>query len=117
MIIIKMVLKLIKQKVVTVYRPLKVVAFNANGIWRRSYELSRQLQDLHYMWLFSQRRISNPMRGSSFKMITYIGLAAFREEKAFPTRMKSYAMRYAYLTKPKSIHCRQIYPLVRENYS
>jgi exonuclease III len=30
-----------------VHRLLKVIAFNANGIWRRSYELSKQLQDLH----------------------------------------------------------------------
>jgi hypothetical protein len=30
-----------------VHRPLKVVAFNANGTWRRRYELSKQLQDLH----------------------------------------------------------------------
>jgi hypothetical protein len=31
----------------SVHRPLKVIAFNANGIWRRRYELSKQLQDLH----------------------------------------------------------------------
>jgi hypothetical protein len=30
-----------------VNRPLKIIAFNANGIWRRYYELSEQLQDLH----------------------------------------------------------------------
>jgi hypothetical protein len=28
-----------------VHRPLKVVAFNANGIVRQRYELSKQLQD------------------------------------------------------------------------
>jgi hypothetical protein len=27
--------------------PLKVIAFNANSIWRWRYELSKQLQDLH----------------------------------------------------------------------
>jgi hypothetical protein len=27
--------------------PLKVIAFNANDIWRQRYELSKQLQDLH----------------------------------------------------------------------
>jgi hypothetical protein len=32
---------------VRVRRPLKVVAFNANYILRRRYELSKQLQDLH----------------------------------------------------------------------
>jgi hypothetical protein len=30
-----------------VHRPLKVTAFNANGFWRRRYELSKQLQDLY----------------------------------------------------------------------
>jgi hypothetical protein len=29
-----------------VYRPLIVIAFNANGILRQRYELSKQLQDL-----------------------------------------------------------------------
>jgi hypothetical protein len=30
-----------------VHRSLKVIAFNANDIWRQYYELSKQLQDLH----------------------------------------------------------------------
>jgi hypothetical protein len=29
------------------HRPLKVIAFNAIGIMRQGYELSKQLQDLH----------------------------------------------------------------------
>jgi hypothetical protein len=29
------------------HRPLKVIAFNANSIWRQRYELINQLQDLH----------------------------------------------------------------------
>jgi hypothetical protein len=33
------------------------------------------------------RHISNPMRGSSFKIITFIGLTSSREEKAFPITM------------------------------
>jgi hypothetical protein len=32
---------------VRVHGPLKIIAFNAIGIWRQSYELSKQLQDLH----------------------------------------------------------------------
>jgi hypothetical protein len=32
---------------VRVYRLLKVIAFDANGIWSQRYELSKQLQDLH----------------------------------------------------------------------
>jgi hypothetical protein len=30
-----------------VHRPLEVITFNANGIWRQRYKLSIQLQDLH----------------------------------------------------------------------
>jgi hypothetical protein len=30
-----------------IHRPPKVIAFNANGFWRRRYELSKQLQDLY----------------------------------------------------------------------
>jgi hypothetical protein len=30
-----------------VHRPLKVIAFNANGILRQRYKLSKQLQELH----------------------------------------------------------------------
>jgi hypothetical protein len=30
-----------------VHRPLKVIAFNANGTGRQSHEVSKQLQDLH----------------------------------------------------------------------
>jgi hypothetical protein len=30
-----------------VHRPLKVIAFNANGIGRQRHMLSKQLQDLH----------------------------------------------------------------------
>jgi hypothetical protein len=36
-----------KQLAARVHRPLRVLAFNANGIWRQHYELSKQLQDLH----------------------------------------------------------------------
>jgi hypothetical protein len=39
------------------------------------------------MWLCSQRHISNPMRGVSYKIITYIGLTASLEEKTFPIPM------------------------------
>jgi hypothetical protein len=41
---------------------LKVIAFNANDIWRQSYELSKQLQRLHIgVDLFTET--SSPMRG------------------------------------------------------
>jgi exonuclease III len=40
---------------VRIHRPLKVTAFNVNGITRQCYELSKQLQDLHVdVALFSE---------------------------------------------------------------
>jgi hypothetical protein len=41
-----------------VHRPLKVIAFNGNGILRQRYELSKQLQDLHIdVALFSETHL------------------------------------------------------------
>jgi hypothetical protein len=41
-----------------VHRPLKGIAFNANGIGRPRYELSKQLEDIHiYMALFSETHL------------------------------------------------------------
>jgi hypothetical protein len=41
-----------------VQRPLKIIAFNANGIGRQRYELSKQLQDLHaHSALFSETHL------------------------------------------------------------
>jgi hypothetical protein len=41
-----------------VHRPLKVIAFNANGIWRQRYGLSKQLQGLHTdVALFSETHL------------------------------------------------------------
>jgi hypothetical protein len=44
MVITKMVLEKMAARV---QRPLKVIAFNANDIWRWRYELSKQQQGLH----------------------------------------------------------------------
>jgi exonuclease III len=42
----------------TVHRPLKVTAFNANGIARQRHELSKKLQDLHIdVSLFSETQL------------------------------------------------------------
>jgi hypothetical protein len=46
-----------------VHRPLKVIAFNANGIWRQLYELSKQRQDLHIdVALFSEKHLKRHER-------------------------------------------------------
>jgi hypothetical protein len=47
MVITKLVLNLTKQKSARVHRPIKIIEFNGNGIWRRRYELSKQLHDLN----------------------------------------------------------------------
>jgi hypothetical protein len=41
-----------------IHRPLRVIAFKANGISKQRYELSKQLQDLHTdVVLFSEKRL------------------------------------------------------------
>jgi hypothetical protein len=41
-----------------IHRPVKVIAFNENGIMRQRYELSKQLQDLHvHVALFSETHL------------------------------------------------------------
>jgi exonuclease III len=41
-----------------VHRPLKIIAFNANGIARQPYDLSKELQDLHVdVALFSETHL------------------------------------------------------------
>jgi hypothetical protein len=57
------------------------MVFNANGNWSRRYELSKQLQDIDVALLSSD---TNSMRGSSFQIMTFIGLTSSWEEKAFP---------------------------------
>jgi hypothetical protein len=47
----------------SVHRPLKVLAFNANGIGRQRYELIKQLQDLHVdLALFSEAHLKHHER-------------------------------------------------------
>jgi hypothetical protein len=51
MAITKIVLNLMQQNSHIIHRPLKFIAFNANGIWRQRYKL----QDLHVdVTLFSE---------------------------------------------------------------
>jgi hypothetical protein len=65
--------------------PLKVIAFNANDIWRRWYELGKQLQDLYIeVAVLSETHLK--------LHIPSIGLTASREEKAFPIIMYTYAI-------------------------
>jgi hypothetical protein len=46
-----------------IHRPLQVIAFNANGISKQRYELSKQLQDLHIdVPLFSETHLKSHER-------------------------------------------------------
>jgi hypothetical protein len=65
------------------------------------------------MWLYSQRHIPNTIRGSSFQIMTFIGLNATWEEKAFPNN--HVYVRYVHLTNAKPVHKRQTHHLVRGN--
>jgi hypothetical protein len=40
------------------------------------------------MWLFSQRHISNPMRGSSFQIMTPVGVTVSRNGKIWGTAFR-----------------------------
>jgi hypothetical protein len=46
-VVIGMVLNIIKQMAAVVHRPIEVIAFSANGIWRQRCDISKHLQDLH----------------------------------------------------------------------
>jgi hypothetical protein len=64
-----------------IHRPLKVIAFNANGIGRQRYELSKQLQDLHVdVTLFSGTHLK-PHERFLFQITMFIVLTATRAEK------------------------------------
>jgi hypothetical protein len=67
-----------------VHRPLKAIIFHAGGGTMISVNSCKTYIQ---MWLCSQRHISEPTSGSSFQIITFIGLIASREENAFPITM------------------------------
>jgi hypothetical protein len=67
-----------------VRRPLRVIAFNANDIWRQRYELSKEPQDLHIDVDLLSETYSNPVRGSLLQINNFIRLTAFREERHYP---------------------------------
>jgi hypothetical protein len=65
-----------------IHRPLKIIAFNANGIMQQRYELSKQLQDRHVdVALFSETYLKSHER-FLFQITTFIEPTATRVEKA-----------------------------------
>jgi hypothetical protein len=53
--------------------PSESQTFNAKGIWRQRYELSKQLQDLY----IDVTLLSETMRDSSCQITIFIGLTSF----------------------------------------
>jgi hypothetical protein len=64
-----------------VHRPLEVIAFNANDIWRQCYEVNKQLQDLHIdVALLSETHLNFHER-FFIPNYPFIELTASQEEK------------------------------------
>jgi hypothetical protein len=82
MVTTKIVLNVMQKMSYRFHRPLKVITFNANGILRQCYELSKQLQNLQIDVALLSGHISNAMRDSLFQIKTFIVLTASQEEKA-----------------------------------
>jgi hypothetical protein len=83
MFITKLVLNLMQKKMADrIHRPLKIIAFNENGIWRPRYEKSKQLQDLLIdVALLSETNLKPHERLYIPNFITFIVLTDSREEK------------------------------------
>jgi hypothetical protein len=59
------------------------LAFNANGIWRRPCELSRELQELSVdLAVLSEACLEIHKKVTFFQIITFIAPTTFRAEKA-----------------------------------
>jgi hypothetical protein len=65
-----------------VNRPLKVVAFHANGVARQRYELSMELQELHTdVALLSNIHLKHHERSFFIQIFTFIGLTTSQAKK------------------------------------
>jgi hypothetical protein len=69
------------------HRSLKVIEFNANGIWRRRYKLSKQLQDLHIDVVLLSETLLETHERIVIQIDDFVGLTAAREGQAFPITM------------------------------
>ncbi|PNF33104.1 hypothetical protein B7P43_G15752 [Cryptotermes secundus] len=71
-----------------VYRPLKIIAFNASGIWRQRYELSKQLQDLRVdVALFSETHLKPHERFFLPNFVQNRTISAVKREQFVNDRM------------------------------
>jgi hypothetical protein len=83
-----------------IHRPFKFITFNANGISRRRYELSKQLQDLHIDVVLLSEAHLKPHERFFIPNYDFYRIDRFLERKVIPhyhvTRMLY--VRYVHLT-------------------
>jgi hypothetical protein len=104
-----------------VLRSLKIIALNANGIWRRYYDLSEQLQDLHTdVALLSDTNLK-PHDRFFIPNYHFYRTECFSERKggtaAAVTKRIPHnhaGLWYVHYTKAKHINKTQNHPLIRE---
>jgi hypothetical protein len=98
-----------------VHRSLKVIAFNAKDVWRRRYELSKQLQDLHIDVVLLSEAHLKPHERFFVPNYDFYRIDRFPGRKGIPhyhvTRMLY--VRNVHLTKAQPILKRQTRPVVR----
>jgi exonuclease III len=67
---------------IRIHRPLKIIAFNVNGIWRQRYELSKQLQDLHIdVALFSETHLKTAWEVLYSKLLPLLNRSSHRKKR------------------------------------
>jgi hypothetical protein len=100
-----------------VHRPLRVIVFNASGIWRRRYELSKQLQDSHIDVSLLSETYLKPHQRFYIPNYHFCRTDRFPGRKGIPPQpcRPMLYVRYAHMTKAKPIYKRQTHPLVRED--
>jgi hypothetical protein len=64
-----------------IHKPLKIIAFNANGIQRQRYELSKQLQDWNIDVALFSETYKTTIHGPIFRIATFMELIATRKQK------------------------------------
>jgi hypothetical protein len=83
-----------------VHRPLKIIAFDANGNWRRRYELIKQLQYLHIDVVLLTRAYLKPHERFFIPNYGFYRTDRFPGRKGIPHNHVDlgYTLRYVHLT-------------------
>jgi hypothetical protein len=100
----------------SVHRPFKVMAFNANDIWMRRYELCKELQNLYRDVAVLSETHLKPHEGLLIPNYHFYRTSRFPGKRDSPQICRRSSMlyvRYVHLTKAKLIRKIQPYFLVR----